>query len=240
MSPPSWISEDNEVLDFKHKMGLKRLVFLMLQTHRLKKKYLIINLLDIREHVQRETPRFAWRRIWVRKVHLNLSDSCSDDCWNHEQLNQEIKKKKLIRSIYCYFPLSIYWSFITASQRVQMLTSKYLFKGFTALHNILTWDFWLVAFVPCKIKWISESRKHLLVESGIQEIIDFGIRKPEKNCLWNPETYFLEFGNPGNICFWNPESTELESWIQFLRSRVNIMEYGIQDCHGNPLHGATR
>ena len=54
---------------------------------------------------------------------------------------------------------------------------------------------------PCKVIRIPESRKHLLVESGIRKIFDCGIRNPT---LWNSESIsrnpesrkrdFLEFG----------------------------------------------
>ena len=78
--------------------------------------------------------------------------------------------------------------------------------------------------------WNLESRKHLLVESGIQKIFACGIWNPENICLWNPEfrKYLLmESGiqkifacrirNPENICLWNLESKKyllVESGIQ--------------------------
>ena len=85
-------------------------------------------------------------------------------------------------------------------------------------------------FAPCKVFRIRESRKHLLVESGIQKIFASGIWNPENICLWNPEfrKYLLmESGiqkifacrirNPENICLWNLESKKyllVESGIQ--------------------------
>ena len=71
-------------------------------------------------------------------------------------------------------------------------------------------DFQYIA--SCKVIWISESRKHLHVESGYQKIFSmelgillFGILNPGLG-MWNP----------GKLTFWNPLSWNLESstWIR--------------------------
>ena len=96
---------------------------------------------------------------------------------------------------------------------------------------------WLSSTFTWKVIRILESRKHLLVESGIQRNI----------CLWNlesKETFACGIWNPG-LGIWNPrkvtswslESNEVESWIQYLGSGVHIFYSGIQDYHSLPYTG---
>ena len=83
------------------------------------------------------------------------------------------------------------------------------------------------------------------VESRIQKFFAFRIRNPtlwnpalgildpRKQTFWNPESPGLRW-NPESSTWdpestsWYPESIEVESWIQYLRSRVYIMASGIQ------------
>ena len=106
---------------------------------------------------------------------------------------------------------------------------------------------------PRKVIKIPESRKYLLVKSGIQKIFARGIRNPENICSWNPESRkhlliesriqeILAYGirNP-SLC--NPP-TILESrfyWGSILNPVPGIRNPhhgiwnpvpGIQDCHG--------
>ena len=84
---------------------------------------------------------------------------------------------------------------------------------------------------PCKrIGWILESRKFLLVESGIQQIlaIEFGILDFE---MWN--TAHMESGTAHPLTIgWNPgiqvPSTKKSAGIQYLESIIHGVESRIQ------------
>ena len=76
---------------------------------------------------------------------------------------------------------------------------------------------------PCKVIWIPESGKFLLVESRIQEIVAWGIQIPGNFCLWNPqsqETFACGIRNP--------ESSALRSVVQLKKSKIPLTT-GIQN-----------
>ena len=88
---------------------------------------------------------------------------------------------------------------------------------------------------------IPESRKILLVESGIREKFARGIRNPGNVCLQNPESgkfLLVESGiresfacgirNLGNFILWNPESWALEFGSQLKESGI-LLTIGIRN-----------
>ena len=92
-------------------------------------------------------------------------------------------------------------------------------------------DCWVV---PCKGVGIPESGKFLLLESGIRGTF----------CLWNLESRALEFGTqlkksglPLTIVIQIPSSTDKESRIQYLESRIQGVKSGIKECLGFPYVG---
>ena len=85
--------------------------------------------------------------------------------------------------------------------------------------------------------WNPESRKYLLVESGIQETFACRIRNPGNICLWNSESRKKLFVEPGILLFGIWESRKyllLESginWIGILNSvpAIQSQHYGIRN-----------
>ena len=63
------------------------------------------------------------------------------------------------------------------------------------------------------------------------------IRNPENFCLWNPEYWALEYGIQLMQGIRNPSSTDKNSGIQYLESRIHGVESRIQECLGFPYIG---
>ena len=73
-------------------------------------------------------------------------------------------------------------------------------------------------------------------------VTESGFHNLANLCFWNPESWALvkESGIPLMIGIWNPSSTDKESGIQCLESRIHSTEYRNQDKSSIPFHGVIQ
>ena len=117
----------------------------------------------------------------------------------------------------------------TANETIATVDSKVMqgtchTRALYTAHLTMTTD-----FAPCKVLVIRIRNPENFVESGIRKHF----------CLWNTESWALESRIQLKesevplmigILIQNPSSTDIESGIQYLQSRIHSVKSKMQDC----------